>query len=186
VHTYSKRFLLSCSSILALSFVHSLAFAQTMNYPDTRKSDQVDDYHGVKVADPYRWLEDDHSAETAAWVAAENEVTFAYLNKIPYRAQVKKRLEELFNYPKYTSPVRRGDYYFYSKNDGLQNQNVLYIQKGLDGAPEVLIDPNKFSEDGTFSTVVIPLRMRRTPFLRRTNTTPFTSTKLEPRNPPMS
>jgi prolyl oligopeptidase len=149
VQTFSKRFLLSCSSILALSFLHSLAFAQTMNYPNTRKSDQVDDYHGVKVADPYRWLEDDHSAETASWVAAENEVTFAYLNKIPYRAQVKKRLEELFNYPKYTSPVRRGDYYFYSKNDGLQNQNVLYIQKGLDGAPEVLIDPNKFSEDGT-------------------------------------
>jgi prolyl oligopeptidase len=120
-----------------------------MNYPNTRKSDQLDDYHGVKVADPYRWLEDDHSAETAAWVTAENEVTLAYLNKIPYRAQVKKRLEELFNYPKYTAPVRRGDFYFYSKNDGLQNQNVLYIQKGLDGAPQVLIDPNKFSADGT-------------------------------------
>ena len=120
-----------------------------MKYPNTHKSDQLDDYHGVKVADPYRWLEDDHSAETAAWVAAENEVTLAYLDKIPYRAQVKKRLEELFNYAKYTAPVRRGDYYFYSKNDGLQNQNVLYIQKGLQGTPEVLIDPNKFSADGT-------------------------------------
>jgi prolyl oligopeptidase len=151
VHTFSKMRLLYCSWILALSFMHSLAFAQTMNYPNTRKSDQLDDYHGVKVADPYRWLEDDHSAETAAWVTAENEVTFAYLKKIPYRAQVKKRLEELFNYPKYTAPIRRGDFYFYSKNDGLQNQNVLYIQKGLDGAPQVLIDPNKFSADGTSS-----------------------------------
>jgi prolyl oligopeptidase len=149
VHTFSRLRLLYCSCVLALSFLHSLAFAQTMNYPNTRKSDQLDDYHGVKVADPYRWLEDDHSAETAAWVTAENEVTFAYLNKIPYRAQVKKRLEQLFNYPKYTAPIRRGDFYFYSKNDGLQNQNVLYIQKGLDGAPQVLIDPNRFSADGT-------------------------------------
>jgi prolyl oligopeptidase len=149
VHTFSRLRLLFCCCVLALSFLHSLAFAQTMNYPNTRKSDQLDDYQGVKVADPYRWLEDDHSAETAAWVTAENEVTFAYLNKIPYRAQVKKRLEELFNYPKYTAPIRRGDFYFYSKNDGLQNQNVLYIQKGLDGAPQVLIDPNKFSPDGT-------------------------------------
>lgn len=146
---WNRVLLSSCFSILTLSCVHPVAFAQSMNYPNTRKSDQLDDYHGVKVADPYRWLEDDHSAETAAWVAAENEVTFAYLNKIPYRARLKQRLEELFNYPKYTSPIRRGDFYFYSKNDGLQNQNVLYLQKGLDGAPEILIDPNKFSRDGT-------------------------------------
>ena len=126
-----------------------LASAQSLNYPNTRKSDQVDDYHGVKVPDPYRWLEDDNSAETAAWVKAENEVTFGYLAKIPYRDQVKHRLEQLYNYTRYTPPIHRGDYYIFSKNDGLQNQNVLYVQKGLEGTPEVLLDPNTFSADGT-------------------------------------
>src|SRR6202790_164952 len=124
-----SRVLIFAAAFLTAALFSTVLSAQSLNYPVTRKSDQLDDYHGVKVADPYRWLEDDHSAETAAWVAAENEVTLAYLDKIPYRAQVKKRLEELFNYAKYTAPVRRGDYYFYSKNDGLQNQNVLYIQK---------------------------------------------------------
>src|SRR5262249_45124939 len=109
----------------------------------------VDTYHETKVADPYRWLEDDNSAETAKWVEEQNKVTFAYLEKIPYRAKFKDRLTQLFNYPKYSPPSRRGEYFIFSKNDGLQNQSVLYIQKGLDGAPEVLIDPNKFSEDGT-------------------------------------
>lgn len=122
---------------------------QSLEYPETRKVGQVDDYHGTKVADPYRWLEDDNSAETAKWVEAENKVTFEYLGKIPYRAEVKKRLEQLYNYPKYTAPFRKGELLFYTKNDGLQNQNVVYAQKGLDGAPEVLLDPNKFSADGT-------------------------------------
>jgi prolyl oligopeptidase len=122
---------------------------QSFRYPVTRKSDQMDDYHGTRVADPYRWLEDDNSPETLAWVKAENEVTFAFLSKIPYRAQVKNRLQELYNYAKYSSPFRRGDAYFFFKNDGLQNQSVLYAQNGLDGAPEMLLDPNKFSEDGT-------------------------------------
>jgi prolyl oligopeptidase len=140
--------------ILALVFLSSaclvpLVRGQGLNYPNTRKSDQVDVYHGVKVADPYRWLEDDNSAETGEWVKAENEVTFAYLNKIPYRAQVKQRLEKLFNYTRYTAPIHRGEYYIFSKNDGLQNQNVLYVQKGLEGTPELLLDPNKFSADGT-------------------------------------
>ena len=98
---------------------------------------------------PYRWLEDDTSAETAAWVEAQNKVTFAYLDKIPYRAQLTKRLNALYNYAKYSSPSRKGENYFFSKNDGLQNQSVLYIQKGLTGTPEVLIDPNTWSEDGT-------------------------------------
>jgi len=120
-----------------------------MTYPNTRKSDQVDDYHGTKVADPYRWLEDDNSPETAAWVKAENDVTNAYFAKIPYRAQVKQRLEQLFNYPKFTPPDRRGDSYVFSKNDGLQNQNVIYLQKTPDDSPELLLDPNKFSQDGT-------------------------------------
>jgi prolyl oligopeptidase len=126
-----------------------ISAAQALVYPQTRKVDQVDNYHGVQVADPYRWLEDDKSAETAAWVEAENKVTFAYLDRIPYRQQVKDRLERLYNYARYSPPFRRGEYFFFFKNDGLQNQNVLYIQKGLDGAPEVLLDPNKLSADGT-------------------------------------
>lgn len=120
-----------------------------LTYPEAKKIDHVDDYHGVKVADPYRWLEDETSADTAVWVEAQNKVTFAYLEKIPFRAQLAARLEKLYNYPKYTSPSRRGDYFFFTKNDGLQNQSVFYIQKGLDGTPEVLIDPNKLSADGT-------------------------------------
>jgi prolyl oligopeptidase len=122
---------------------------QSLDYPQTRKVEQIDDYHGTKVADPYRWLEDDNSPDTAKWVEAENKITFAYLEKIPYRAALKQRLEQLYNYPKYTVPFRKGELIFYTKNDGLQNQNVVYAQKGLDGAPEVLLDPNKFSTDGT-------------------------------------
>src|SRR6516162_624851 len=135
--------------ILALAVGTGASGAQRLDYPQTRKGDQVDDYHGTKVADPYRWLEDDNSAETAKWVEAENKVTFAYLEKVPYRDAVKKRLEQLYNYPKYSAPFRKGDYLFFSKNDGLQNQSVLYAQKGLAGAPEVLLDPNKLSADGT-------------------------------------
>jgi prolyl oligopeptidase len=140
------RSLFLASSFLYISFPAS---GQSLNYPVTRKSDQVDEYHGVKVADPYRWLEDDNSAETAEWVKAENAVTFAYLEKIPYRAQVKHRLEQLYNYARYTPPARRGDYYYFSKNDGLQNQNVIYLQATPDASPELLLDPNKFSDDGT-------------------------------------
>jgi prolyl oligopeptidase len=125
------------------------AIAEKLHYPVTKKVDHVDAYFGVQVADPYRWLEDDNSAETAEWVKEENKVTFGYLEKIPFRLKVKERLEKLYNYPKYTAPSRRGEYFFFSKNDGLQNQSVLYIQKGLDGKPEVFLDPNKFSEDGT-------------------------------------
>jgi prolyl oligopeptidase len=126
------------------------AQAQALQYPTTKTVDHVDTYHGTTVADPYRWLEDDTSAETAAWVEAQNKVTFAYLEKIPYRAQLNQRLQALYNYAKYSSPSRKGEYYFFSKNDGLQNQSVLYIQKGLTGTPEILIDPNTWSEDGTF------------------------------------
>ncbi|HQR33052.1 MAG TPA: prolyl oligopeptidase family serine peptidase [Blastocatellia bacterium] len=122
----------------------------------TRKVDHVDTYHGTKVADPYRWLEDDNSAETAKWVEAQNKVTFGYLEKIPYRAKIKERLEQLYNYPKYNAPFRRGELYFFYKNDGLQNQSVLYVQKGLNGTPEVLLDPNKWSPDGTVRLSFIP------------------------------
>ena len=122
---------------------------QPLSYPNARKTDQVDTYHGTQVADPYRWLEDDRSAETADWVKAENKVTFDYLAQIPYRKQMQDRLEQMYNYPKYSAPNRKGDWYYFSKNDGLQNQAVLYRQKGLDAKPEVVIDPNKLSTDGT-------------------------------------
>ena len=134
---------------LVLSISIPSVLGQHLPYPKPRKVDQVDEYHGVKVADPYRWLEDDRSEETARWVEAENKVTFGYLDRIPYRSALKARLQALYNYPKYGIPQRTGEYYFYSKNDGLQNQSVIYMQKGLDGTPEVLIDPNKFSADGT-------------------------------------
>jgi len=118
-------------------------------YPVSRRGEQVDDYFGMKVTDPYRWLEDETSAETKAWVDAQNSVTFAYLDKIPYREKLKARLTQLFNYPRISAPFHRGNTYFYTKNDGLQNQSVYYISKGENGAAEVFLDPNKFSPDGT-------------------------------------
>lgn len=118
-------------------------------YPATKKVEHVDDYNGTKVADPYRWLEDDNAADTKAWVQEQNKVTFDYLNKIPYRAQWRKRIEEVYNYAKYSAPFRNGEYFYFYKNDGLQNQSVLYRQKGLDGQPELVIDPNKLSTTGT-------------------------------------
>jgi prolyl oligopeptidase len=120
-----------------------------LTYPATKKIDQVDDYFGTKVADPYRWLEDDNAADTKEWVQAENAVTFDYLRKIPFREKIRQRLTEIFNYPRYSSPFRAGEYYFFYKNDGLQNQSVCYVQKGLDGTPEVFFDPNTLSPDGT-------------------------------------
>ena len=106
-----------------------------LNYPLTRKTNVVDDYHGVKVADPYRWLEDDNSPETKAWVQAENKVTFGYLERIPERLAIKERLTKLWNYERYGAPFKQGGRYFYSKNDGLQNQNVLYTMAALDAEP---------------------------------------------------
>jgi prolyl oligopeptidase len=125
-----------------------LASAQLV-YPETKKGETVEDYHGTKVADPYRWLEDDHSDETKQWVTEQNKVTFGYLDKISYRAAWLKRMEEINNYPKYSSPSKKNEYFYFSKNDGLQNQSILYRQKGLTGKPELVIDPNKFSADGT-------------------------------------
>jgi prolyl oligopeptidase len=124
-------------------------FLLAQNYPETRKEAQVDNYHGAAVADPYRWLEDDHSPEVADWVKAENSVTFAYLSQIPFRKQIRNRLAQLADYPKYTRPEQRGDQYFFEKNEGLQNQSVWYVQKGLAGQPILLLDPNQFSKDGT-------------------------------------
>ena len=121
-----------------------------ISYPETRKGDVVDTIFGVPVPDPYRWLEDDMSDETAAWVKAQNEVTFGYLEKIPYREEIKKRLTEIWNYERFRMPFTEGEYTYFAKNDGLQNQYVVYRQKGS-GEPEVFLDPNKFSSDGTTS-----------------------------------
>ena len=115
----------------------------------TRKDDTVDNYHGTMVADPYRWLEDPQSAETQAWVEEENEVTFDYLKAIPFREHIRERLTELWDYPKYSAPYKKGGRYFFSKNDGLQNQSIMYMQETLESEPVLVLDPNTFSEDGT-------------------------------------
>ena len=119
-------------------------------YPVTKKGDVVDSYFGTKVHDPYRWLEDDKSEETAAWVKDQNKVTFGYLESIPYRGEIKSRLEKIWNYEKYTAPQKEGAYFYFSRNNGLQNQFVIYRQKNNE-EPEVFLDPNKFSADGTSS-----------------------------------
>ncbi|MDX1721041.1 MAG: S9 family peptidase, partial [Salegentibacter mishustinae] len=123
----------------------------SLNYPETKKVDTVTDYFGTEVKDPYRWLEDDRSEETEEWVKAQNEVTFDYLNSIPYKKELEERLSEIWNYEKISAPFEEGDYTYFYKNDGLQNQYVVYRKKGEDGETEVFLDPNKFSEDGTTS-----------------------------------
>ncbi|MGB2714327.1 MAG: prolyl oligopeptidase family serine peptidase [Vicinamibacterales bacterium] len=140
-HAHRKSWFTATSAAALLATVSALTVQQPP-YPSTRKVDQVDTYHGVKVPDPYRWLEDDTSAETAAWVEAQNKVTLPYLEKIPFRKQLHQRVLALNKYERYSAPSRKGPYFFFSKNEGLQNQSVLYIQKGLEGTPEVLIDPN--------------------------------------------
>lgn len=136
--------------ILTVSLLISpiLGFSQ-LKYPETKKVEQKDNYHGVEVADPYRWLEDDRSAETEAWVKAENQVTNAYLKQIPYLKQLQDRLEKVYNYPKYSAPSEKGGWYYFYKNDGLQNQSVLYRQREINGEAEVVLDPNKLSADAT-------------------------------------
>jgi len=143
---YQTKKIISFLLTVAL-FQHSLP-AQ-LKYPSVKKVTQTDDYFGTKVDDPYRWLEDDKSEETGNWVAAENAVTQSYLDQIPYRAQFKDAIERVFNYPKYSAPFRKGLWFYFYKNDGLQNQNVLYRQKGLNGKAEKVIDPNILSPDGT-------------------------------------
>jgi len=117
--------------------------------PNTRTTNVKDIYHGNSIDDPYRWLEDDHAKETIEWVDIQNQYTQNYLRQIPFRARIKEDLTKLWNYEKFSSPFKKGKYYFFYKNDGLQNQSVLYYQKGLNGKPAVFIDPNKLSAEGT-------------------------------------
>jgi len=139
-----KFFLIMFVALLAVQLLSA-----QINYPITKKVDQSDNYYGTIVEDPYRWLEDDNSEETKVWVEAQNKITFDYLEKIPFREKIKERLTKIWNYPKYSSPFKEGDNYYFFKNDGLQNQSVLYVQEDLNSEPRVFLDPNKFSEDGT-------------------------------------
>src|SRR3954469_15073097 len=141
-----SRLLLAAAAV-ALPTLALLAAERTMKYPPTRKIDQVDDYHGTKVSDPYRWLEDDvrKSKDVADWVEAQNKVTFGYLEKIPQRKAIQRRIKQLWDYERYSAPFKAGGRYFYSRNNGLQNQSVLYTMEKLDGKARVLLDPNKLS-----------------------------------------
>jgi prolyl oligopeptidase len=142
-----KKFLAvaALSSFLTLSFPAQTGF----KYPEARKGDVVDDFHGVKVADPYRWMEDTGSTETQAWIEAQNKLTNEYLGTISQRDALRKRLTELWDYERISAPSKVGDKYIYSRNDGLQNQSVLYITDSIDDPGRVFFDPNKLSEDGT-------------------------------------
>ena len=136
-------------AVLALIILPSCGpKAEPMNYPVTKTVDQVDDYFGTKVPDPFRWLENDTAKEVGQWVIDQNKVTFGFLEKIPFRNKIKTRLEEVYNYTRVTSPMKVGEYYLYYKNNGLQNQSVIYSKKGINGPEEVFIDPNKLSDKG--------------------------------------
>jgi prolyl oligopeptidase len=139
----------SLALVLSLGGTSMAAETAALAYPPARRAEQVDTYHGMAVSDPYRWLEELDSPETRAWVEAENKVTFSYLEAIPARTAIKDRLTALWNYERYGVPYKEGGRYFFTKNDGLQNQAVLYTTDRLDAAPRVLLDPNTLSKDGT-------------------------------------
>lgn len=134
--------------LLSVFLFQTGLFAQ-FNYPVTKKVDVVDDYHGTIVTDPYRWLEDDHSEETKAWVIEQNKVTFSYLKSVPFREKIKERFTQIFNYPKYGAPFKAGNKYYFFMNDGLQNQSVMYVKNDISAEAKVFFDPNKLSADGT-------------------------------------
>lgn len=147
-----RKALIICNILsvtLMISCEKSGETVSTFIYPETAKVDTIDKYFGEDVSDPYRWLEDDRSSETAEWVKAQNDITFGYLENIPYRNKIKDRLEKLYDYERLSAPFREGDYYYFYKNDGLQNHSVLYRKKQLDGPSELFLDPNTFSKDGT-------------------------------------
>jgi prolyl oligopeptidase len=132
-----------------MTFFAAMTAAFAVQYPETSKVDQTDDYHGVKVADPYRWLEDANSSQTQAWIEAQNKLTFDFLRGIPSRERIRRRVEQLWDYEKYGVPFKEGGRYFFSKNMGLQNQSVIYTAPAIDAEPTLLLDPNTFSPDGT-------------------------------------
>ena len=137
---------------LLLCFMTTISTAQSLTYPETRKDGSIiDEYHGTKVADPYRWLEDDNSDETKAWVKSQNEVTFGYLKAIPQRAKIRERLEKAWNYERTGVPFEHGGKWFFNRNSGLQNQSVLHVTESLEAEARVLLDPNTLSKDGTTS-----------------------------------
>ena len=137
------------TSILIVLATIPMLRAEPLKYPETKRGDVVENYHGTKIADPYRWLEDDNSAETKAWVEAQNKVTFGFLEQIPEREKIHARLTELWNYERFRVPYQEGGRYFFRRNSGLQNQSVLYVADALDAEPRVLLDPNTLSTDGT-------------------------------------
>lgn len=147
--TLAASFAQPAATVRGQSAQNAHNMSKTLTYPKARKSDQVDNYHGVSVADPYRWLEDLDTGETKAWVDAENQLTQSYLSEIPERAKIRERLTKLWNYERYSVPFKNGSRYFYYKNDGLQNQAILYVTDSLEAAPRVLFDPNKLATDGT-------------------------------------
>ncbi|MBJ7427893.1 MAG: S9 family peptidase, partial [Bacteroidia bacterium] len=150
-----KKYLLPLTVIATIACNQATKTVQKklnmLSYPKAKTVNQTDNYHGTSIADPYRWLENDTAQEVIEWVKEENKVTQNYLGQIPYRTNIKNRLTEIWDYPKYSSPFKEGNWYYFFKNEGLQNQSILYRQKGLKGEPEVFLDPNKLSEDGTAS-----------------------------------
>lgn len=148
---YSHLLASSIASLLGIVAIAANLRQELLSYPETRKEDVTDDYFGATVADPYRWLEDANAEETAEWVARQNEVTYAYLNRIPERAALLGRLTELYDYPRYSLPFKEGGRTFFFRNNGLQNQSVLYVQDTPEAEPRLLLDPNALSADGTIS-----------------------------------
>ena len=147
-----KLTVIACFALVFLSITHTDLFGQEkLDYPNSKQVDQIDNYFGTPVADPYRWLEDDvrNSTSVREWVDSQNALTFSVIKQLPYRNEIKARLTKLWDYEKFGTPFKRGGRYFYFKNNGLQNQSVLYKLKSLDEEPTVLIDPNQWSADGT-------------------------------------
>ena len=151
-------------SLLPLALLASMSLlSESLIYPTTPQSTVVDNYHGTQVPDPYRWLEDDTSEATKAWVVAQNAVTSGYLSQLPQRLPIRDRMTKLFNFERFGTPFRAGGRYFFSRNNGLQNQSVWYWAASLEAQPVLLIDPNTFSADGTVSmSVPVPSEDGRT------------------------